>query len=73
MCEEPYHFVFYGGGGGEPAQVRVERAYGKEARFWIDPVRLAYSHGFSREEVEEVRARVEQHPRQLWEIREKDP
>src|SRR5262245_28222245 len=46
----PYRFFFYSGDGNEPPHVHVERD-DCEAKFWLDPVRLAHSHGFSRKEI----------------------
>ena len=41
----PYRFFFYAGDRDEPPHVHVERD-DSEAKFWLDPVRLARSHGF---------------------------
>jgi hypothetical protein len=62
----PFRFFFYAGDGGEPPHVHVERDEG-EAKFWLDPVRLERSHGFSRKEINRVRELVEQHEPQLLE------
>ncbi|WP_417738678.1 DUF4160 domain-containing protein [Rosistilla oblonga] len=42
----PYRLFFYAGDRDEPAHVHVERD-DYEAKFWLDPVRLARSHGFA--------------------------
>ncbi len=62
----PFRFFFYAGDGGEPAHVHVERD-DAEAKFWLDPVRLERSHGFSRKELNKIRALVEEHREELLE------
>jgi hypothetical protein len=66
MMIGPYRFFFYAGDGGEPPHVHVERDRG-EAKFWLDPVRLARSAGFSRQELHRIRELVEQHRAELLE------
>jgi hypothetical protein len=46
----PYRFFFYAGDRDEPPHVHVERD-DCEAKFWLDPVRLAHSYGFLAKEV----------------------
>ncbi len=41
---------FYASDRDEPPHVQVERD-DKTAKFWLDPVRLQYSSGFSRKEI----------------------
>jgi len=62
----PYRFFFYAGDGDEPPHVHVERD-DCEAKFWLDPVRLASSHGFSTKEMNRIRALIEQSRQQLLE------
>lgn len=49
----PYRFFFYSGDQSEPPHVHVERD-SSEAKFWLDPVRLARSHGFAAREIGEI-------------------
>jgi hypothetical protein len=49
----PYRFFFYAGDRDEPPHVHVERDDG-EAKFWLDPVRLARSHGFAANEINKI-------------------
>ncbi len=42
-----YRFFFYAGDKDEPQHIHVERD-DKIAKFWLDPVRLQSSGGFSR-------------------------
>jgi hypothetical protein len=62
----PFRFFFYAGDGGEPPHVHVERD-DCEAKFWLDPVRLERSHGYSRKEVNRIQVLIEQHQQQLLE------
>ncbi len=49
----PYRFFFYAGDRDEPQHVHVERD-DKIAKFWLGPVRLQRSGGFSRTELRRV-------------------
>jgi len=62
----PFRFFFYAGDGGEPPHVHVERDE-CEAKFWLDPVRLERSRGFSRKDINRVRGLVEEYRQQLLE------
>jgi hypothetical protein len=62
----PFRFFFYAGDSGEPPHVHVERD-DCEAKFWLDPVRLERSHGFRRQEINRIRALVDEHQQQLLE------
>jgi hypothetical protein len=62
----PFRFFFYAGDGGEPPHVHIERDDG-EAKFWLDPVRLERSRGFSRKDLNRVNKLVEEHREQLLE------
>jgi len=62
----PFRFFFYAGDGGEPPHVHVERD-DCEAKFWLDPVRLALSRGFTRKEINRVRELVAKHRERLLE------
>jgi hypothetical protein len=62
----PYRFFFYAGDRDEPAHVHVEREE-KVAKFWLDPVRLQDSGGFSRAELNRLRRIVQIHQHRLLE------
>ena len=49
----PYRFFFYSGDSNEPPHIHVEGG-GGTAKFWLDPVRLANSRGFSRNEINRI-------------------
>jgi uncharacterized protein DUF4160 len=54
----PYRFFFYSADGSEPPHVHVERE-AFIAKFWLKPVRLQDSGGFSRVEIRRLTAIVE--------------
>jgi hypothetical protein len=59
---------FYAGDRDEPTHVHVERE-GSIAKFWLDPVRLQWSGGFSRHELRKVEKIVSEHRdemREAW-------
>ncbi len=61
-----FRFFFYSLEGSEPPHVHVEHS-DKVAKFWLDPVSLAESHGFRTHELRRVRALVIEHRLSLLE------
>ncbi|OQW33411.1 MAG: hypothetical protein A4E19_03110 [Nitrospira sp. SG-bin1] len=64
----PYRFFFYAGDRDEPSHIHIERE-DKVAKFWLDPVRLQESGGFSRSEISRVYKLVMEHQdslREAW-------
>ena len=55
----PYRLFFYAGDRDEPPHVHIERD-DKVAKFWLDPVRLQISRGFSSKELNRIRKLVEE-------------
>ncbi|TVR36152.1 MAG: DUF4160 domain-containing protein [Spirochaetaceae bacterium] len=53
----PYRLFFYASDGMEPVRVHVERDR-NVTKFWLDPVVLARSSGFSRTELRSIEAIV---------------
>lgn len=49
----PYRFFFYASDRDEPPHIHVERD-DNIAKFWLDPVRLHSSGGFSRVEIGQI-------------------
>ncbi len=49
----PYRLFFYSADGHEPAHIHIERD-DHIAKFWLDPVRLADSGGFSRRDLRDI-------------------
>jgi len=59
-----YRFFFYAGDRAEPPHVHVERGE-NEAKFWLDPVRLAHSGGFAPNEISKIQKLAQEHRTQL--------
>jgi hypothetical protein len=59
LISGPYRFFFYSGDRDEPPHIHVERERNK-AKFWLDPVRLQYSRGFSQSEINQIQRLVEE-------------
>lgn len=62
----PYRYFFYAGDRDEPVHIHVERD-DKIAKFWLDPIRLQSSGGFSRAEIGQIMRIINQHYQQLVE------
>ena len=62
----PFRFFFYAGDGVEPPHVHVERDE-KVAKFWLDPVRLQRTGGFTRAELRKIHEQVSSHRLDLLE------
>lgn len=60
LREGPYRFFFYSGDRNEPVHVHVERD-DSTAKFWLEPIRLASSGGFSRSELNQIYNLLEVH------------
>jgi hypothetical protein len=55
----PYRIFFYSADHVEPPHVHVERQ-NAAAKFWLDPVRLERSKGFSASEIRRIEGMVEE-------------
>jgi hypothetical protein len=55
-----FRFFFYGLAGSEPAHIYVEHG-DNLAKFWLEPVGLAESHGFRANEINGLRALLTKH------------
>jgi hypothetical protein len=60
----PYRFFFYAGDRDEPPHIHVERDDNK-AKFWLEPVRLQNSGGFSRNEIGRITKLVDENREDL--------
>lgn len=54
----PYRFFFFSNEGNEPAHIHVQRD-SKLAKFWLEPVVLVSSAGFTAHELREIEELVE--------------
>lgn len=61
-----YRFFFFAGDRHEPSHIHVERD-DNLAKFWLDPVRLQSSGGFSRNEIAKIQKIVIEHQQLLLE------
>jgi hypothetical protein len=59
-----YRFFFYAGDRDEPVHIHVEHE-NQVAKFWLDPVRLQNSGGFSRKEIGRIYRLVEENQERL--------
>ena len=64
LRDGPYRVFFFSADRGEPPHVHVVRE-AKEAKFWLSPIRLQNSGGFSPSEISRLRKLVEEHQQQL--------
>jgi hypothetical protein len=60
----PYRLFFYSSDRNEPRHVHVEREANR-GKFWLDPVRLAESGGFSRAEIRKLESLVRENETRL--------
>jgi len=63
---EPVGFSFLQALNSEPSHIHVERD-DNLAKFWLDPVRLQSSGGFSRHEIARIQVIILEHQQQLQE------
>ena len=62
----PYRFFFFSNENREPPHIHV-KASAKEAKFWLDSVRLATNHGFHLRELNEIERLIAEHQAKLQE------
>ena len=62
----PYRFFFYASDRDEPSHIHIERD-DNVAKFWLDPVRLQSSGGFSRAEINQIERLVTENQDRLLE------
>jgi len=63
----PYRFFFYAGDKEEPRHIHVERE-DKIAKFWLEPVRMHSSGGFSRAEIGKIQSIIEDYQGRFVEV-----
>ena len=62
----PYRFFFYASDRDEPSHIHMERD-DNVAKFWLDPIRLRSSGGFSRVEIGQIERLVMDNQKTLLE------
>jgi Domain of unknown function (DUF4160) len=60
----PYRFFFYSSDGDEPRHVHVQRDDAL-SKFWLDPVRVGYSVGFSASEIRSIKRMIDENRQTL--------
>ena len=60
LIVEGYRFFFFSNEGNEASHIHVEKGDGY-AKFWLNPLALAYSAGFKRQELKRTRELVDEH------------
>jgi len=63
----PYRFFFFSGDREEPPHTHVQRE-SHQAKFWLEPVRLAWTRGFNAAELREIERVVETNESLLMEV-----
>ena len=61
-----YRFLFFSNENNEPPHIHV-KAESDQAKFWLDPVRLAFNYGFKAHELNEIERLVREHQAELLE------
>ena len=61
-----FRFFFYSNENQEPPHVHVKAA-DNEAKFWLEPVRLAFNHGYRSRELNEIERLVKDNKAALQE------
>lgn len=49
----PYRFFFFSNEGSEPPHIHISGS-GGEAKFWLEPLRLAYNYGYAGHELRRI-------------------
>lgn len=62
----PYRFFFYASDFDEPPHIHIE-CEDKIAKFWLDPLRLNRSGGFSRKEIGRIQKIIQDQQNKLME------
>ncbi|MGB0387450.1 MAG: DUF4160 domain-containing protein [Ardenticatenaceae bacterium] len=61
-----YRLYFFSSDQGEPPHVHV-KAGGDQAKFWLDPIRLAANYGFRAHELNRIERLIRKHQTELLE------
>jgi hypothetical protein len=61
-----YRFFFFSNENNEPLHIHV-KAERDQAKFWLDPIRLASNYGFRAHELSEMEKIVQEHQAELLE------
>ncbi|MCI0365477.1 MAG: DUF4160 domain-containing protein [Phycisphaerales bacterium] len=64
LRQGPYRFYFYSHEPNEPPHVHVDRD-NATAKFWLNPVSVAYNWGFNAKELRAIQSIVQEHREQM--------
>jgi len=62
-----YRFFFYSNEGEEPPHIHIQSG-DSEAKFWLQPIRLAANHGFRARDLNEIEQLVTEHEAEFLEV-----
>jgi hypothetical protein len=60
LREGRFRFFFFSNESQEPPHIHIKAAE-NEAKFWLDPVGLAFNHGFRGRELNQIEELIRQH------------
>jgi len=61
-----YRFVFFSNENNEPPHIHA-KAESDQAKFWLDPIKLAANYGFKAHELNEIEGIIREHRKELLE------
>jgi hypothetical protein len=61
-----YRFFFFSNENNEPSHIHV-KAESDQAKFWLEPIRLATNYGFRAHELNEIERIIQEHHKELLE------
>lgn len=61
-----YRFFFFSNENNEPPHIHI-KAESDQAKFWLNPIELATSHGFKAQELNEIEKIIGEHLQELIE------
>jgi hypothetical protein len=61
-----YRFVFFSNENNEPPHIHA-KAESNQAKFWLDPIKLAANYGFKAHELNEIEGIIREHRQELLE------
>lgn len=53
----PFRFFFYSNEGSEPQHIHVQSSNG-EAKLWLEPIEIAWNHGFNERELNQIERHI---------------
>ena len=66
LVVEGFRFFFFSNEGQEPPHIHIQAA-GDQAKFWLEPLRLAANYGFAARDLNEIERIIREHQAELLE------